>query len=183
MESGRLAWMRECSRSPSSGSNLHVLCSNGCGIDIGVKDGRIVGVRGREVDRINHGRLGPKGLHGWVANNSPDRLTKPLIREDGILREASWGETMDLIVRRSHEIREEYTGDAIAFYSTGQIFIEEYYTLAVIAKAGLGTSQADGNTRLYRHRRGRAPRDLRCRRPDRIVYGLRYDRLHLSCRA
>lgn len=125
-----------------------VLCSNGCGIDIGVKDGRIVGVRGREVDRINHGRLGPKGLHGWVANNSPDRLTKPLIREDGILREASWGETMDLIVRRSHEIREEYTGDAIAFYSTGQIFIEEYYTLAVIAKAGLGTSQADGNTRL-----------------------------------
>lgn len=125
-----------------------VLCSNGCGIDIGVKDGRIVGVRGRVADRINHGRLGPKGLHGWIANNSPDRLTKPLIREGSTLREASWDEAMNLIVQRSHKIREEYTGDAIAFYSTGQIFIEEYYTLAVIAKAGLGTSQADGNTRL-----------------------------------
>jgi hypothetical protein len=33
--------------------------------DIGVKDGRIVGVRGRAIDRINHGRLGPKGLFGW----------------------------------------------------------------------------------------------------------------------
>ena len=54
-----------------------VLCSNGCGMDIGVKDGRIVGVRGRAVDRVNHGRLGPKGLHGWIANNSPDRLTSP----------------------------------------------------------------------------------------------------------
>jgi anaerobic selenocysteine-containing dehydrogenase len=30
-----------------------VLCSNGCGIDTGVKDGRIVGVRGRKMDRVN----------------------------------------------------------------------------------------------------------------------------------
>src|SRR6476620_10683712 len=58
-----------------------LLCSNGCGMDIRVKDGRMVGVRGRAVDRVNHGRLGPKGLHGWVANNSKDRLTKPLIRK------------------------------------------------------------------------------------------------------
>ena len=38
-----------------------LLCSNGCGCDIAVKDGRMVGVRGRE-DRINRGRLGPKGV-------------------------------------------------------------------------------------------------------------------------
>lgn len=36
-----------------------VLCSTGCALDIGVKDGRIVGVRGRGVDRVNRGRLGP----------------------------------------------------------------------------------------------------------------------------
>ena len=58
-----------------------VLCSNGCALDIAVKDGRIVGVRGRAVDRVNHGRLGPKGLFGWQANNAPDRLTRPLIRQ------------------------------------------------------------------------------------------------------
>ena len=33
-------------------------------LDIAVKDGRIVGVRGRADDRVNHGRLGPKGLYG-----------------------------------------------------------------------------------------------------------------------
>lgn len=38
--------------------------SNGCGLDIGVKDGRVVGVRGRVTDRVNKGRLGPKGLNG-----------------------------------------------------------------------------------------------------------------------
>ena len=47
-----------------------VLCSTGCALDIGVKDGRIVGVRGRAVDRVNRGRLGPKRLNGWMANNS-----------------------------------------------------------------------------------------------------------------
>ena len=40
-----------------------VLCSNGCALDVGVKGKQIVGVRGRAVDRVNKGRLGPKGLH------------------------------------------------------------------------------------------------------------------------
>ena len=41
-----------------------VLCSNGCGLDIGVKGGKVVGVRGRATDRVNKGWLGPKGLNG-----------------------------------------------------------------------------------------------------------------------
>ncbi len=75
-----------------------VLCANGCGLDIGVKDGRIVGVRGRQEDAVNRGRLGPKGLHGWQANASADRLTRPLIRRGGVLQEATWDEAMELIV-------------------------------------------------------------------------------------
>ena len=125
-----------------------VLCSFGCGIDIGVKDGRIVGVRGREFDRVNHGRLGPKGLHGWIANHSADRLTAPLIRRKGELQPASWDEAMDLIVRRSRELIDRHTANSIAFYTSGQLFLEEYYTLAVIGKAGIGTPHMDGNTRL-----------------------------------
>src|SRR3954471_2157725 len=66
-----------------------VLCSNGCGLDIGTKDGRIVGVRGRPKDAVNRGRLGPKGLNAWEANQSPDRLAQPLIRKAGKLQEAS----------------------------------------------------------------------------------------------
>jgi len=125
-----------------------VLCSNGCGMDIGVKDGRIVGVRGRAVDIANRGRLGPKGLHGWEANNSSDRLTRPLIRCNGKLEETSWDEAMNLIVQRSQDIIANHTSNAIGFYTSGQLFIEEYYTLSIIGKAGLGTPHMDGNTRL-----------------------------------
>jgi anaerobic selenocysteine-containing dehydrogenase len=125
-----------------------VLCSNGCGMDIGVKDGRIVGVRGRATDRINHGRLGPKGLHGWEANHSQQRLTQPLIRRDGSLQPASWEEAWDLLVRTSKEIKREHGGEAFGIYNTGQLFLEEYYTLSIIGDAGIGTSHVDGNTRL-----------------------------------
>ncbi|WP_311182690.1 molybdopterin oxidoreductase family protein [Hymenobacter volaticus] len=125
-----------------------VLCSNGCGVDIGVKEGRIVGVRGRAVDSVNHGRLGPKGLNGWVANNSPDRLTKPLIRRNGQLEEATWDEAMNLIVQKSKELIEKHTSSSIGFYTSGQLFLEEYYALGIVGKAGLGTPHMDGNTRL-----------------------------------
>src|ERR671921_1687894 len=84
-----------------------ILHSNGDGIDIAVKDGRIVGVRGRADDRVNRGRLDPKDLYAWQANNSPDRLTRPLVRRGGELVEASWDEAMDLIVRRSKELLDE----------------------------------------------------------------------------
>jgi anaerobic selenocysteine-containing dehydrogenase len=125
-----------------------VLCSTGCAMDVGVKDGHIVGVRGRAVDRINRGRLGPKGLHAWTANQSPDRLKRPLIRRFGKLQESSWDEAMQLIVSQSQRLKKEHGPGAIGFYNSGQLFLEEYYTLAVIARAGIGTPHIDGNTRL-----------------------------------
>jgi ferredoxin-nitrate reductase len=125
-----------------------VLCSNGCACDIGVKDGRIVGVRGRAEDIVNRGRMGPKGLHGWEANNSTDRLTRPLIRRNGKLEPATWDEAMEMIVTKAKEAHEKHSAGALGFYTSGQLFLEEYYTLAVIGKAGLSTPHMDGNTRL-----------------------------------
>jgi len=125
-----------------------VLCSYGCAVDIGTKDGRIVGIRGRGLDRVNHGRLGPKGLYGWQANASPDRLTQPLIRRGSKHIEASWDEAMALIVERSKDTMQRYTAGGMAFYNSGQLFLEDYYTLAMVAEAGIGTPHVDGNTRL-----------------------------------
>lgn len=125
-----------------------VLHSNGDGLDIAVKDGRIVGVRGRAVDRVNHGRVDPKDLFGWQANASPDRLSTPLIRRDGQLRPCDWDTAMDTIVQRSRELLDSHGPSAIGFYTSGQLFLEEYYTQAVIAHGAIGTNHVDGNTRL-----------------------------------
>ncbi|WP_191259905.1 molybdopterin oxidoreductase family protein [Amycolatopsis oliviviridis] len=125
-----------------------VLCSNGCACDIAVKDGRMVGVRGRADDLVNHGRMGPKGLYGSWQWNGEDRLTRPLIRRDGELVESDWDTAMDLIVRRSKKLLADTGPLSHGFYTSGQLFLEEYYTLGVIGKAGLGTPHMDGNTRL-----------------------------------
>jgi anaerobic selenocysteine-containing dehydrogenase len=125
-----------------------VLHSNGDGLDIAVKDGAIVGVRGRGEDRVNRGRLDPKDLYGWQANGAADRLTRPLVRRDGELRETSWDDAMGLVVARSQDLLAERGPGSIAFYTSGQLFLEEYYTLATLARAGIGTAHLDGNTRL-----------------------------------
>lgn len=126
-----------------------VLCSNGCGCDIAVKDGRMVGIRGRIDDPINHGRLGPKGLYAsWQGMRGRDRLTHPLVRRDGELVQATWDEAMEAIVARSKQLLGEVGPLSHGFYTSGQLFLEEYYALAVLGKAGVGTPHMDGNTRL-----------------------------------
>jgi predicted molibdopterin-dependent oxidoreductase YjgC len=76
-------------------------------MDIAVVDGRIAGVRGREDDRVNRGRLDPKDLYGWQANNSPDRLTRPLVRRGGELVESDWDEAVGVVVERTRELLAE----------------------------------------------------------------------------
>lgn len=126
-----------------------VLHSNGDAMDIAVKDGRVAGVRGRAGDRVNKGRLDPKDLYGWQAVNSADRLTRPLVREGGTLVESDWDTAMSRVVTRSKELLDGPGGwGRLGFYTSGQLFLEEYYTLAVIGKAGIGTPHMDGNTRL-----------------------------------
>lgn len=125
------------------------LCSNGCACDIAVRGGRMVGVRGRVQDTVNHGRLGPKGLFGsWQGMQGDDRLTRPLVRVDGELVETDWDTAMERIVGRSRQLLDEKGPLTHGFYTSGQLYLEEYYALAIIGKAGLGTPHMDGNTRL-----------------------------------
>lgn len=104
-----------------------ILRSNGDAMDIAVKDGRIAGVRGRAGDRVNHGRLDPKDLYGWQANNSPDRLTRPLVRQGGRLVETEWDTAMGRVVARSRELLDGPGGwGHFGFYPSGQLFLPHW---------------------------------------------------------
>ncbi|WP_435875526.1 molybdopterin-dependent oxidoreductase [Nonomuraea fuscirosea] len=67
--------------------------------------------------RVNTGRLGPKDLYGWQANHSPDRLTRPLVREGGRLVEAGWDTAMDLVAGRAKELLDEQGPSAIGSFT------------------------------------------------------------------
>lgn len=125
------------------------VCSVGCGLDIGVADGQIVGVRGRADHAVNAGRLGPKGLNQYYANRHPSRATQPLVRNrSGQLVRASWDDAMQLVVERFNQALATEGPDGVAIYNSGQLLLEEYYTLGKIARAGLGIATIDANTRL-----------------------------------
>ena len=125
------------------------MCSIGCGIDIGVSDDQIVGVRGRLGHPVNDGRLGPKGLNQYIANRHESRAKFPQIRNrEGKLVRASWDDAMSLVVDRFSEVLATDGPDGVAIYNSGQLLLEEYYTLGKIARAGLGMANIDANTRL-----------------------------------
>jgi anaerobic selenocysteine-containing dehydrogenase len=125
------------------------LCSLGCGLDIGVSNGTIVGVRGRGAHPVNFGRLGPKGLNQYYANRHSSRARYPMIKSaGGRLEQASWDAAMTRIVDRFNEALALDGPDAVAIYHSGQLLLEEYYALGKIARVGLGTANIDANTRL-----------------------------------
>jgi anaerobic selenocysteine-containing dehydrogenase len=125
------------------------LCSNGCGLDIAVKDGKIVGVRGNAGHPVNFGHLGPKGEHAWVANHTQRRGTTPMIRrrKSDPLKPVSWAEAMDFFVERFHDAWRQGHQN-LACYNSGQLTIEEFYTLGKFWRGGLRSANIDGNTRL-----------------------------------
>jgi anaerobic selenocysteine-containing dehydrogenase len=126
-----------------------ILCSNGCGLEIGVKDGRIVGVRGAAHHPVNFGHLGPKGKYAWVANNSKRRGTTPMIRraKSAPLEPVSWQEAMDFFTEKFKAAWQQ-GHENLACYNSGQLTIEEFYTLGKLWRGGLQSSNIDGNTRL-----------------------------------
>jgi formate dehydrogenase major subunit len=88
-----------------------------------------------------------KGKFGWDFVNSPDRLTKPLIREAGRFREASWDEALDLVARKFSEIKKKYRPDALAFVSSSKCTNEESYLMQKLSRAVIGTNNMDNCSR------------------------------------
>ena len=161
------------------GAAASILHSNGDALDIAVKDGRIVGVRGRAVDRVNRGRLGPEGSVRLAGEQPPDRLTRPLVREGGgLVDRTGTGDGPD---RRALAALLDGPGGWGRSASTprGQLFLEEYYTLGVIGKAGhRHAAHGRQHPAVHGDRGGGAEGDLRHRRAARLVHRRRPLRRH-----
>ena len=123
-------------------------CGCGCGLVLGLRGGRVVRVRGDAENCVNRGSLCVKGRFGLEFVGSPDRLTKPLIRRDGKLEEASWDEALDLAARKFREIKEAHGSDAIAGFASAKCTNEENYLFQKLMRAAIGTHNVDHCARL-----------------------------------
>jgi nitrate reductase NapA len=122
-------------------------CGTGCGSQIGMRDGRVVDVRGDQLAH-NQGVICIKGSMTRLLPYVEGRLTTPKIRQGGRLVEATWDEAMALVADRFRQAIAASGPDAVAFYGSGQLFTEESYTANKLFKAGIRTNNVDGNPRL-----------------------------------
>jgi predicted molibdopterin-dependent oxidoreductase YjgC len=124
-------------------------CGTGCQLDLNVVDGRVVKVTSDyRYGPPNYGSLCVKGRFGYDFIDHPERLTRPLIREDGAFREAGWDEALDLVAGRLGEIREASGPDAVAVLASARCTNEENYLLQKFTRGVLGTNNIDHCARL-----------------------------------
>lgn len=120
-------------------------CGVGCQMDLNVNPAtnRIVKVTSKKGVIPNDGNLCVKGKFGFNYVHSEERLTTPLIRENGEFREASWDEAIALVAKRLNEIRDKYGPDSIAFLSSCRCTNEENYLMQKIARTAGQTNNID----------------------------------------
>lgn len=135
-------------------------CGVGCSIHLGIRAEKVVRVRGDEKSPVNRGELCVKGRYGLDFINHPDRLARPLIRKEGIpknaslneisqaFREASWNEALDRVAQALTRIKNSHGSIAIGLLSSAKCTNEENYLFQKFARAALGTNNVDHCARL-----------------------------------
>ncbi len=134
---GQMNWVKSVCR----------YCGAGCGVYVGVQNGKVAAVKGDKVNH-NNGLLCLKSILLPQVMNAPDRLLHPMLRKNGKFERVTWDEAMTLVAARFKETAEKYGSDAVAFYGSGQSLTEETYVANKLFKAGLRTNNVEGNPRL-----------------------------------
>jgi len=122
-------------------------CGTGCQITLHVRKDEVVRVTSRD-SAWNEGWLCVKGRFGYKFISSPDRLTRPLIKENGSFREATWQEAIGYAAARLSEIKERHGADSIGGLSSARCTNEENYLFQKFMRAAVGTNNVDHCARL-----------------------------------
>jgi assimilatory nitrate reductase catalytic subunit len=123
-------------------------CGQQCGIQLKVRENKIIGFEPWEDFPFNRGMLCPKGVKRYMQSDHPDRLLHPLMRTDNGFRPATWDDALGFTARRIREIQEKYGKDAVAIYGGASLSTEKSYLMGKFARLAVGTRHIDYNGRL-----------------------------------
>jgi assimilatory nitrate reductase catalytic subunit len=124
-------------------------CGQQCGIQLAVKDERVVGFEPWEEFPFNRGKLCPKGVKRYMQNEHPDRLLAPLERAPGRgFDEIGWDAALDRTASAIRRIQEAHGRDAFAILSGSSVTNERAYLVGKFARVAVRTANIDYNGRL-----------------------------------
>ncbi|MHB0977239.1 MAG: molybdopterin-dependent oxidoreductase [Candidatus Aquicultorales bacterium] len=92
-------------------------CSAGCGIQVRIREGRAKKIEGNPLCPVNRGRLCARGQAGLQVLYNPDRIKRPLVKENGKFREISWEDGLGILAGKLDEIRDKDAAGEVIFLS------------------------------------------------------------------
>ncbi|KPC78740.1 molybdopterin oxidoreductase family protein [Streptomyces sp. NRRL S-4] len=92
------------------------LCEATCGLTLTIEGTTVTGARGDREDVFSRGFICPKGASFGGLDADPDRLRAPLVRTDGVLREATWSEAFDAIAAKIPALVREHGKQAVGVF-------------------------------------------------------------------
>jgi len=116
--------------------------SLGTNLTVQVKGERVLRVLPRENEDVNECWISDKDRFSYEALNSADRLTKPMIRVDGALREVDWNVALDYVSHALKDVVNTYGGESVASLASPHSTLEELYLLQKLTR-GLGSGSVD----------------------------------------
>ena len=129
-------------------------CGTGCGVMVGVKDGKVVATHGDMQAEVNRGLNCVKGYFLSKIMYGEDRLTTPLMRKsggvfdkEGDFEPVTWDEAFDVMAAKVKQVLKEKGPEAIGMFGSGQWTIFEGYAATKLMRAGFRSNNLDPNAR------------------------------------
>ena len=119
-------------------------CGCGCGINLVVKDGRIVGVEPWKEHPVNEGKNCIKGRNAYDFLYADGRLERPLIKVNGSFKKASWEKALTLIAEKLRNAEP----NSVGFINSGKCTNEDLYVLQKFARVVMKTNNIDNASRF-----------------------------------
>ncbi|MCZ7597493.1 MAG: nitrate reductase catalytic subunit NapA [Gammaproteobacteria bacterium] len=129
-------------------------CGTGCGVEVAVKDGRVVATLGDPKAEVNRGLNCIKGYFLSKIMYGADRLTTPLLRmrdgafhKEGEFTPVSWEQAFDIMAEKFKAALADKGPSAVGMFGSGQWTVWEGYAAAKLFKGGLRSNNIDPNAR------------------------------------
>jgi NADH-quinone oxidoreductase subunit G len=118
--------------------SICTLCPSQCNVSFTVRDDRVLRVLSRDHKEVDDGWLCDKGRFAYQSIHSDDRITRPLIRDGGVLREVGWDRALDEAAAALGRAR-----GSVAALVGGQTSNEEGHLVAHLVREVLGSSDVE----------------------------------------
>jgi len=118
-------------------------CGTGCEMEVGTRDGHVIVARPLNESPVAKGHLCVKGRYAHRFAHANDRMTEPMIRENGEWRVVTWDEAYEFAASRLSEILAESGPQSVGVLGSARATNEENYLAQKFARVVLGSNNVD----------------------------------------